>query len=212
LVDKKVVLIIDDLAASLLICRSILQSLFEVRLFKSAKLALERLEAIGPDIILLDIEMPDMTGFEALKALRDNPANSSVPVIFVTSHMAPEFVKQAMDAGVDGYVVKPFNPEALIKRIESVMAEFREGEANSLPERAGANASAPETGTEDLPALKRACLVGDSLAAEDLIAKLKDRNAAPDTKEDFTELQALIQNFDWDLAADKIDSLGANFL
>jgi CheY-like chemotaxis protein len=210
LVDKKVVLVIDDLTASLLISRSILQSLFEVRLFKSAKLALERLEDIRPDIILLDIEMPDMTGFEALEALRDNSVNPSVPVIFVTSHMAPEFIKQAMDAGVDGYVVKPFNPDVLIKRIDSVIAEFRA--ARSLPEKAGADVPAPETGTEGLPALKRACLIGDSLAAEDLIAKLNDRNAGPDAKEHFTELQALIKNFDWDLAADKIDGLGANFL
>jgi DNA-binding response OmpR family regulator len=170
-------------------------------------MALERLEDIGPDIILLDIEMPDMTGFEALKALRGNSANPSVPVIFVTSHMAPEFIKEAMDAGVDGYVVKPFNPEALVKRIDSVIAEFRK--ANPLPERAGPRAPTPET-TADLPALKRACFIGDSLAAENLIAKLKAQNTAPDMKEHFTELQTLIQNFDWDLAADKIDSLGAD--
>jgi CheY-like chemotaxis protein len=206
-VDKKVVLVINDLAISLLVSRSILQPLFEIRLFKSAKPALERLEDIRPDIILLDIEMPDMTGFEALKALRENPANPPVPVIFVTSHMAPEFIKRAMDAGVDGYVVKPFNPEAMVKRINTVMAEFRE--ANPPPWEAGPDDPAPET--EDFPALKRACLTGDICTAEALAAKLKDRNAVPDAEEQFAELQTLIENFDWDLAAGKIDSLEANF-
>jgi putative two-component system response regulator len=202
-VDKKVVLVIDDATVSLLICRSILQSFFEVRLFKSAKQALERLEAIRPDIILLDIEMPDMTGFEALKALRDNPANPPVPVIFVTAHMDPEFVTLAMDTGVDGYVVKPFNPEVLVKRVNTVLDEFRD--AHPLSD--GAPVPPAETGAEDLPALKHACLTGDIRTAEALAAKLKDRNAAPDAAERFAELQTLIKDFDWDLAAGKIDTM-----
>jgi putative two-component system response regulator len=202
---KKVILAMDDLTTSLMIIRSILHSRFDIRLFKSAGMALEMLNRIGPDLILLDIEMPEMTGFEVLKIIRSKPESSHIPVIFVTSHMSAEFIDQAMASGVDGYVVKPFIPEALVKRINSVLENSVQARVKPIPGEAPASGS--PAGSRRLPALKQACMTGDSFGAEALLEELQKRGTGPETNKNIGELHRLIINFDWDLALEKIGSL-----
>ncbi|MDR2662609.1 MAG: response regulator [Treponema sp.] len=120
---KKVVLAVDDMAVSLTTIRTILQHEYDVRLAKSAALALEMLKQIKVDLILLDIEMPEISGLEFVGLLKKNPELKNIPVIFVTSHANPQFIDQAMAFEAEGYIVKPFIPEALIKRVKSVLCE-----------------------------------------------------------------------------------------
>jgi len=120
---KKVILAVDDMAVSLTTIRTILQNEFDVRLAKSAALALEMLKQIKVDLVLLDIEMPEISGLEFVGHLKKNPQLKDIPVIFVTSHANPQFIDQAMAFEAEGYVVKPFIPEALIKRIKSALGE-----------------------------------------------------------------------------------------
>jgi putative two-component system response regulator len=124
--EKKVILAVDDMAVSLTTIRTILQHDYDVRLAKSAALALEMLKSIKVDLILLDIEMPEISGLEFVGLLKKNPELNSTPVIFVTSHANPQFIDQAMAFEAEGYIVKPFIPEALIKRIKSVLGEATE--------------------------------------------------------------------------------------
>jgi CheY-like chemotaxis protein len=123
---KRIVLAVDDMAVSLTTIRTILQHDYDVRLAKSAALALEMLNSIKVDLILLDIEMPEISGLEFVGLLKKNPELNSIPVIFVTSHANPQFIDQAMAFEAEGYIVKPFIPEALIKRIKSVLGEKTE--------------------------------------------------------------------------------------
>jgi CheY-like chemotaxis protein/HPt (histidine-containing phosphotransfer) domain-containing protein len=118
--EKKTLLAVDDMPASLAALKTILQDKFNLRLCESVQAAMHTLNREKIDIILLDIEMPDISGFEFLKQLRDAPETKGIPVIFVTSHATPGFIEQAISSGVDGYVVKPFVPEALIKRIDDI--------------------------------------------------------------------------------------------
>ncbi|MDR3193238.1 MAG: response regulator [Treponema sp.] len=118
--EKKTLLAVDDMPASLATLKTILQDQFNLRLCESAQAAIHTLSREKIDIILLDIEMPDMSGFEFLERLRDAPETRGIPVIFVTSHATPGFIEEAISSGVDGYVVKPFVPEVLIKRINDV--------------------------------------------------------------------------------------------
>ncbi|MDR0600456.1 MAG: response regulator [Treponema sp.] len=120
---KKIILVVDDMAVSLTTIRTILQHEYDVRLAKSAALALEMLKQFRADLILLDIEMPEISGLEFVGLLKKSPELKNIPVIFVTSHANPQFIDQAMAFEAEGYIVKPFIPEALIKRVKSVLGE-----------------------------------------------------------------------------------------
>jgi putative two-component system response regulator len=124
--SKKIILAVDDMAVGLTTMRTILQQEYDVRLAKSASIALEMLQQFKADLILLDIEMPEMSGFEFAGLLHKNPEHKDIPIIFVTSHANPQFIDQAMNFGAEGYIVKPFIPEALTKRVKSVLGEETE--------------------------------------------------------------------------------------
>jgi putative two-component system response regulator len=118
---KKIILAVDDMAVSLTTIRTILQKDYDVRLAKSPNTALDMLAQFKPALILLDIEMPEMSGFDFAAILKGKDEYKNIPIIFVTSHANPQFIDQAMAQGAEGYIVKPFIPEALIKRVKSAI-------------------------------------------------------------------------------------------
>jgi two-component system phosphate regulon response regulator PhoB len=118
---KKIILAVDDIYTVLESIRIILKDEYEVITAKSAVQAEECLKRIEPDLILLDIEMPVMDGFSFLQRLRSDGKTAGIPVIFVTAYASPDIIGKAMEAGVDGYVVKPFIPDALKRRIRGVL-------------------------------------------------------------------------------------------
>ncbi|MDR2435172.1 MAG: response regulator [Treponema sp.] len=127
---KKIILAVDDMPLNLTAIRTILHNDFDIRLAKSAGMALVMLNAIKVDLILADIEMPEMSGFELVERLRNNsehPEQKDIPVIFVTSHEMPDIVEQALSSGA-GYVVKPVIPRVLLEKVNSV---FEAAEKNS---------------------------------------------------------------------------------
>jgi CheY-like chemotaxis protein len=74
-----------------------------------------------PHLILLDVGLPGISGFDVLRKLRQHPRLGSVPVIMLTGHASPEDVLQGMTAGADGYVSKPFQFDALTTAIDTVL-------------------------------------------------------------------------------------------
>lgn len=116
----KRILAIDDVGESLITIRSILRKTFEVMVAKSGAVGFQVLERNKADLILLDIEMPEMSGFEFMELLLKNPSCKEIPVVFVTSTVTPEFVLKASKAGVKGYVLKPVDPILLVEKIEEV--------------------------------------------------------------------------------------------
>jgi DNA-binding response OmpR family regulator len=79
----------------------------------------QRLEDVGPDIIVLDFEMPGVSGAELCRALRNEPRWASVPVMFMTSRTDAETVGAIFEAGADDYVTKPFTGEEVVARIKN---------------------------------------------------------------------------------------------
>ncbi len=75
-----------------------------------------------PDLILLDWMMPRITGIEVCRALRDNPLTAHIPIILVTAKAQEAEIESGYAAGVDDYIVKPFSPQAMLTRIEAVLA------------------------------------------------------------------------------------------
>lgn len=75
----------------------------------------------NPEIILIDIQLPDMDGYEICKELRNNELNKNVTIIAVTSYAMGGDREKAIEAGADGYLEKPINPETFIEEMESII-------------------------------------------------------------------------------------------
>ncbi|MDR1730679.1 MAG: response regulator [Synergistaceae bacterium] len=117
---KKVILALDDAPANLQIIQNTLKDEFDIRLAKSVQMAVTALSRSVPDLLLLDVAMPEMSGFEFVKMLRANPRWEGIPVLFVSSCASEDFAAQADFQGAKGYIVKPFNPESLRNLVRKV--------------------------------------------------------------------------------------------
>lgn len=119
----KRILIIDDTKDILMVVSRRLQSWgYEALTASSGEEGLRLAEERVPDLILLDIMMPKMKGREVCVRLKANPKTQHVPVIFLTALGLADHVKAGMDLGAADYLVKPFAPEELRKRVTVVLA------------------------------------------------------------------------------------------
>ena len=119
---KKKVLVVDDEKDIVDIIKYNLEreKEFEVLTAKDGKEALELAEEI-PDLILLDIMMPELNGFEVCKRLKNNPATSNIPVIFLTAKENEIDEILGLEIGADDYISKPISPRKVLARIKSVI-------------------------------------------------------------------------------------------
>jgi len=117
---KKTILVIDDDIPTLTIIRKILENDYEVCLAKSAPVAWNILNNTLIDLILLDVEMPELSGLDFMNYLRAKPVLKHIPVIFVTSLGTEDIIKKAMVSGAKGFVVKPVGSNVLLEKIHAV--------------------------------------------------------------------------------------------
>jgi two-component system, chemotaxis family, chemotaxis protein CheY len=87
----------------------------------NGKEGLERLTMTAVDVIITDWNMPEMSGIEFIRAVRASASVRDVPVLMVTTNAAKNDIVEALKAGVNSYVVKPFTPETMREKIESVL-------------------------------------------------------------------------------------------
>jgi PleD family two-component response regulator len=120
--EKKLILAIDDMVTDLVSERTILEKQFNVRICKSAGTALKILETLNIDLILLDIEMPGMSGFEFLHTVKKLHKHWNIPIVIVSSHNSEEFFSYALKQGADECVSKPINSEELLSKVQKVFA------------------------------------------------------------------------------------------
>ena len=113
----KKIIIVDDNAANLSVGRNLLKSYYEVYPAPSALKLFDILEKLTPDLILLDVNMPEMSGYEAIKILKADPRFSDIPVIFLTAKTDEESEMEGFDLGAADYVTKPFSGPLLLRRI-----------------------------------------------------------------------------------------------
>lgn len=86
---------------------------------------LERVRASRPDLVLCDLQMPRLDGYEVLRQIREDPGLASIAVVAVTAYSMPGDRLRVTQAGFDGYLTKPFNPETVIAQIESYLTAAR---------------------------------------------------------------------------------------
>lgn len=82
--------------------------------------ALAQVQAFAPDLILLDVMMPNLDGPQTLQALRRDPATASIPVFFLTAQTRPEEIQALQAQGVQGVLAKPFNPMTLATQVQAL--------------------------------------------------------------------------------------------
>jgi putative two-component system response regulator len=113
------ILMVDDNPANLAMGRNMLRSLYEVYPVPSGKKLFELLERVTPDLILLDIEMPEINGYEVIRMLKDDARFEDIPVIFLTAKNDDESELEGLCRGAIDYISKPFSAPLLMKRIEN---------------------------------------------------------------------------------------------
>ena len=111
------ILLVDDNNVSLSLAKNMLSDKYEIYAVISGEQALKFLEKKDVDLILLDINMPDMSGFETLKLIREMPEHISIPIIFLTSDADPETERKCFEMGAFDYIVKPFQKITLCSRV-----------------------------------------------------------------------------------------------
>jgi len=97
---------------------------YEVVTASNGEEAVERAAAESPDLILLDVRMPRLTGYDACKIIKADPNLTDVPVIFPSAKGQESEIQAGLDAGAEEYLLKPFAPDELTKRIQEILAKF----------------------------------------------------------------------------------------
>ncbi|HZW25953.1 MAG TPA: ATP-binding protein [Gallionella sp.] len=114
------ILVVDDDRSNLATLGSLLQPHFDVLAAPSGERALQIVAGDPkPDLILLDVLMPGMDGYEVFARLRDNPATRDIPVIFVTGLDSPEEEEKGLELGAEDYITKPYRPPIILARVHT---------------------------------------------------------------------------------------------
>lgn len=120
-VKKDKILVVDDIFDNLLVLEAVLEDEgYEISLVEDSKIALAMAEESPPDLILLDVMMPEIDGYEFTRRIRQNPALPFIPILLLTAHYASSVV-EGLDAGADDFIRKPFDPDELHARVRSLL-------------------------------------------------------------------------------------------
>lgn len=120
------VLIVDDFSTMRRIIRNILKEIghADADEAEDGAIALQKLRASKFDFVVSDINMPNMTGFELLKAIRADESLKSLPVLMVTAEARKEDIVLAAQSGASGYIVKPFNKATLEEKVQKILQKI----------------------------------------------------------------------------------------
>ena len=115
---REKIIIVDDVAANLTAAKSALSDKYDVFAVISGEKLFSLMTKIMPDLILLDVEMPEMNGYEIIKVLKKSEKTAHIPVIFLTGKIDPEHEIKGLNLGAVDYITKPFSRALLLKRID----------------------------------------------------------------------------------------------
>jgi CheY-like chemotaxis protein len=118
-VAKKILIVDDDRLSVTLIRFALKEQMYDVTTAEDGLQALEAVKASKPDLIVLDVQMPKMSGFEFLNELKSIPGGSAIPIIMLTANDNMQDI--FMSEGVKGYLVKPIDPPLLVTRIKACL-------------------------------------------------------------------------------------------
>jgi len=117
--EGKYILVVDDLADNLLLLKTVLEAEgYVVEVASNGSSALEKVEAMPPDLLLLDVMMPDMTGYEVAQRIRQSERLASIPIVLITAY---DEIKSSQGKlfGADDFIRKPIDFDELLSRVRS---------------------------------------------------------------------------------------------
>lgn len=112
----------DDVIRSLLVMNLEMEG-HEVLTAANGRAALERITADAPDLVLLDIMMPELSGYDVLQRVRQDPQHRTLPVVFLSARAMEADVRKGLELGADRYVTKPFDPIDLMDLVADLLTE-----------------------------------------------------------------------------------------
>ena len=122
--ERALVLIVEDNEANQLLTSAVLElEGFEVRIAGSGPEALDVLRDCAPDLILMDVQLPKLSGLDATRLLRADPRTAKIPLVVVTSFALSGDDRRAIDAGASAYLAKPYSPRDLMALIHRFLPE-----------------------------------------------------------------------------------------
>jgi len=125
--SKGHVLVVEDNLDNYELVRTILEMVgYDTFLADNGRDGVTAARKQKPDLILMDMALPEMDGWHATKLIRDDPETAHIPMIALTVHTLPLERKRALDAGVDAYLSKPYDAGQLIRLVESTLKDFKE--------------------------------------------------------------------------------------
>ncbi len=120
---KPVILVVDDTPDNLALMRDLLKDNYRVRVARDGEKALQiAASSSPPDLILLDIMMPGLDGYEVCRRLKSDPATSAIPVIFLTAKVEQEDERKGLELGAADYITKPISPAVVLARVKNYLA------------------------------------------------------------------------------------------
>jgi CheY-like chemotaxis protein len=120
--DKPLILLVDDNLENLQFLGYLLEGTYRTAIAENGRQALEFVNQYCPDLILLDLLMPEMDGFEVCERLQRDPVTQDIPIIFLTAQGDPENVVKGLQMGAVDYVTKPFQQAELCARVQTHLA------------------------------------------------------------------------------------------
>ncbi len=124
---KKILIVDDDLESIKLVGLVLQKRGYEIAAAQMGTLALEKAEKEHPDLVILDVMMPDMNGCEVCRRLRGNPATADLPIIMFTAKTRVNDKVAGFQAGADDYLTKPIHPSELVSRVEAMLLRSARG-------------------------------------------------------------------------------------
>jgi len=135
--SKALILCVDDEPVNLTIMEELLQDSYELSTVKSGESCLQQVDIQKPDLILLDVNMPEMDGLETCARLKADAETAEIPIIFVSALASQAELMAGYEAGGDDYITKPFSEEILQKKVQIVLAsQHRKQELKKISDKA----------------------------------------------------------------------------
>ncbi|WP_153915999.1 HD-GYP domain-containing protein [Shewanella sp. TC10] len=120
--EKQTILVVDDTPENIDVLAGVLKSEYHIKIAKNGELALKIAQSISLDLILLDIMMPGIDGFEVCRQLKRDERTRHIPVIFVTAKISADDELKGLELGAADYITKPFNPPIVQRRVNTQLA------------------------------------------------------------------------------------------
>lgn len=131
--NRKHILIVDDVTTNLRFIGEVLKDEYSLSMAKSGRQALKLLEKTIPDIILMDVKMPDMDGYETYSCIKGNKKTADIPVIFLTADTRKENEEKGLSLGASAFIHKPFDPKTLLDTVKDILiSRDEENELNII--------------------------------------------------------------------------------